>query len=285
MRVLLCPEPMDTEALLTVTPEELAQALLLRRQVLKEELPNVIRNLEAEEESLEPRARRIVASHRASNEKVAQLKERRNRAQKEAGSILGRVKMDRDSLAESGKMVNLDPNWKREKILDELEQIEDSIQTSALDHIAERKLLDRRKKLLEENDRWLKSRRDSNPEMASFIDSRAEMNTLYREADKAHRSMIETVEKAQPMHEKKMVLTAELRDIRRQMDRAKELLAQSDYAIAHWERRLKDGFGELGGGFPNLMAANTRVAKGGRSSFARNSKPTRNKNRQGGEEG
>ena len=284
MRVLLCPEPMDTEALLTVTPEELAQALLLRRQVLKEELPNVIRTLEAEEESLEPRVQRIVISHRASNEKVAKLKERRNRAQKEAGSILGQVRMNRDSLAESGKMVNLDPNWKREKLLDELEQIEDSIQTSALDHIAERKLLDRRKKLLEDNDRWLRSRRDSNPEMASFIDSRAEMNTLYREADKAHRSMIEIVEKAQPMHEKKVTLTAELRDIRRQMDRAKELLAQSDYAIAHWERRLKDGFGELGGGFPNLMAANTRVAEGGKSSFARNSKPTRNKNRQGGEE-
>ena len=275
---------MDTEALLTVTPEELAQALLLRRQVLKEELPNVIRTLEAEEESLEPRVQRIVTSHRASNEKVAQLKERRNRAQKEAGSKLGQVRMHRDSLAESGKMVNLDPNWKREKLLDELEQIEDSIQTSALDHIAERKLLDRRKKLLEENDRWLRSRRDSNPEMASFIDSRAEMNTLYREADKAHRSMIEIVEKAQPMHEKKVILTAELRDIRRQLDRAKELLAQSDYAIAHWERRLKDGFGELGGGFPNLMAANTRVAEGGRSSFARSSKPKRSRNRQGGEE-
>ena len=275
---------MDTEALLTVTPKELAQALLLRRQVLKEELPNVIRTLEAEEESLEPRVQRIMTSHRASNEKVAKLKERRNRAQKEAGSILGQVRLNRDSLAESGKMVNLDPNWKREKLLDGLEQIEDSIQTSALDHIAERKLLDRRKKLLEENDRWLRSRRDSNPEMASFIDSRAQMNTLYREADKAHRSMIGIVEKAQPMHEKKVILTAELRDIRRQLDRAKELLAQSDYAIAHWERRLKDGFGELGGGFPNLMAANTRVAKGGRSSFARNSKPKRSRNRQGGEE-
>ena len=192
--------------------------------------------------------------------------------------------MDRDSLAESGKMVNLDPNWKKEKILDELEQIEDSIQTSALDHIAERKLLDRRKKLLVENDRWLRSRRDSNPEMASFIDSRAEMNTLYREADKAHKSMIEAVEKAQPMHEKKVVLTAELRDIRRQLDRAKELFAQSDNAIAHWERRLKDGFGELGGGFPDLMAANIHVAEGGRSSFARSSKPKRSKNRQEGEE-
>ena len=266
---------MDPEALLAVTPEELAQALLLRRQVLKEELPNVIRTLEAEEESLEPRVQRIVTSHRSTNDKVSELKKERNSAQKEAGAILGVVRGARDSLAVSGKMVNLDPHWKKEKLLDELEQIEDSIQTSALDHRAEKKLLDRRKKLLEENDRWLKSRRESNPEMATFIDSRSKMNTLYRKADNAHRRMIEVVEKAQPMYEKKVVLTAELREIRRQLDRAKELLAQSDHAIAHWERRLKDGFGELGGGFPDLMAANIRVSKGGRSSFARNSKPKR----------
>ena len=266
---------MDPEALLAVTPEELAQALLLRRQVLKEELPNVIRTLEAEEESLEPRVQRIVTSHRSTNDKVSELKKERNSAQKEAGAILGVVRGARDSLAVSGKMVNLDPHWKKEKLLDELEQIEDSIQTSALDHRAEKKLLDRRKKLLEENDRWLKSRRESNPEMETFIDSRSMMNTLYRKADNAHRRMIEIVEKAQPMYEKKVVLTAELREIRRQLDRAKELLAQSDHAIAHWERRLKDGFGELGGGFPDLMAANIRVSKGGRSSFARNSKPKR----------
>ena len=42
---------MDTEAPLAVTPEEMTQALLMRRQVLRDELPNVIRNLEAEEEA------------------------------------------------------------------------------------------------------------------------------------------------------------------------------------------------------------------------------------------
>ena len=275
---------MDSEALLAVTPEELAQALLLRRQVLKEELPNVIRTLEAEEETLEPRVQRIVDSHRESNERVAQLKEKRNSAQKEAGSILKSVRQARDSLAESGKMVNLDPDWKKEKLFEELEQIEHNIQTSALDHKSERKLLDRRKKLLEQNDRWLKSRRDSNPEMATFIDSRTKMNSLYKEADKAHRSMLEIVEKAQPMYEKKVALNADLREIRRQLDRARELLSQSDHAIAHWERRLKDGFGDIGGGFPDLMVANKRVSDGGRSSFARNPKEKRSKGNDGGEE-
>jgi uncharacterized coiled-coil DUF342 family protein len=129
---------MDPETLLAVTPEELAQALLLRRQVLKEELPNVIRTLEADEESLEPQVQRIVTSHRSTNDKVSELKKKRNQAQKEAGTILGVVRVARDGLAESGKMVNLDPHWKKEKLLDELEQIEDNIQTSALDHRAER---------------------------------------------------------------------------------------------------------------------------------------------------
>ena len=84
--------------------------------------------------------------------------------------------------------------------------------------------------------------------------------------------------------EKKVALNADLREIRRQLDRARELLSQSDRAIAHWERRLKDGFGDIGGGFPDLMAANKRVSDGGRSSFARNPKKKRSKGNDGGEE-
>ena len=263
---------MDTEALLAVTPKEMAQALLMRRQVLRDELPNVIRNLEAEEEALEPKVRRTIDSHRLANDQVAQLKERRNVAQKGASALLKDVKNARDVLAEGDGMINLDPNWKKERLFQELHDIEEKIQTSALDHRSEKKLLDRRKKLLEENDMWLKSRRDANPEMANYIDSRGEMNSLYREADKAHREMLGKVEKAQPLHEKKVIMGAELREIRRQLDRAKELLAQSDSAISHWERRMSDGFGELGGGFPDLLATNLIVSKGGRSSFARKSK-------------
>ena len=263
---------MDTEALLAVTPEEMTQALLMRRQVLRDELPNVIRNLEAEEEALEPKVQRTTNSHRLANDQVAQLKERRNIAQKGAAALLKDVKHARDILAEGDGMINLDPNWKKEKLFEELHDIEEKIQTSALDHRAERKMLDRRKKLLEVNEMWLKSRRDANPEMTNYIDSRGEMSSLYQEADKAHREMLEKVEKAQPLHEKKMIMGAELREIRGQLDRAKELLAQSDSAISHWERRISDGFGELGGGFPDLLATKRIVSKGGRSSFARKSK-------------
>ena len=263
---------MEVDELLAIGPEQLAQALLVRREVLKQELPNVIRNLEAEEESLEPRVKRAVESHRKANGMVAKYKEERNLSQSKATELLKDVKGSRDSLIETGGMVNLDPNWKKEKLLDELEEIEDKIQTSALDHRSEKKLLDRRKKLLGENEKWLKSRRDANPEMSKFIDSRRDMVSSYRKADEAHRKMLEAVSKAQPLHEKKVLLTAELRDIRGQMDRARELFEQSDVAIEHWQKRLESGFGELGGGLRDLMAASNRVSSGGRSSFARSRK-------------
>ena len=56
------------------------------------------------------------------------------------------------------------------------------------------------------------------------------------------------------------------------MDRAKELLSQSDQAIEHWRRRLKDGYRELGLGFPDLLKDMTQVQDGGDSSFARRQK-------------
>ena len=268
---------MDAETLLRVSPEELAQALLNRRRLLKDQLPTVIRTLEAEEQNLAPKVDRAVENHKRANDIVAKLKSTRDSSQKVAHGLLPKVRGHRDSLVESGGMVSLDPDWKKEKLFEELDDIEDSIQTSALDHKAEKKMIDRRKKLIEQNEKWLKERRQMNPEMADYVDSRREMSHLFKTADKSHRDMIKAVEKAQPLHEKKVAMQAEIREIRRVLDRAKELLAQSDDAIGHWERRLKDGFGELGLGFTDLLAAKKRVAEGGDSTFARKTKPNNQK--------
>ena len=268
---------MDAEALLRVSPEELAQALLDRRRLLKDQLPTVIRTLEAEEQNLAPKVTRAVENHKRANDVVAKLKSTRDSSQKVAHGLLPKVRGHRDSLVESGGMVSLDPDWKKEKLFEELDEIEDSIQTSALDHKAEKKMIDRRKKLIELNEKWLKERRDMNPEMVDYIDSRREMSHLFKTADKSHRDMIKAVEKAQPLHEKKVTMQAEIREIRRVLDRAKELLAQSDDAISHWERRLKDGDGELGLGFADLLVAKKRVAEGGDSTFARKIKPDNQK--------
>jgi hypothetical protein len=245
--------------------------------LLKDQLPTVIRTLEAEEQNLSPKVDRIVENHKRANDVVAKLKSTRDSSQKVAHGLLPKVRGHRDSLVESGGMVSLDPDWKKEKLFEELDEIEDSIQTSALDHKAEKKMIDRRKKLIEQNEKWLKERRQMNPEMVDYVDSRREMSHLFKTADKSHRDMIKAVEKAQPLHEKKVAMQAEIRDIRRVLDRAKELLAQSDDAIGHWERRLKDGFGELGLGFTDLLAAKRCVAEGGDSTFARKNKPNNQK--------
>ena len=260
---------MNTDELLDVTPEEMAKSLLARRQLLKQQLPTVIRTLEAEEQNLAPKAKKALEMNKNINSKVSKLKEERNNAQKEANELLKIVKESRKKLIEGDGMINLDPEWKKEKMFDEIEEIEKKIETSALDHKAERKLLDKRKKLIEENDKWLKQRRESNPDMATYIDARRKMNSLYRQADKSHRKMLDGVEKAQPQHEKQQKIRDDLREIRRQLDRAKELLTQSDKAINHWERRLEKGFGDLGEGFNDLLSAQRKVAEGGDSSFAR----------------
>ena len=69
---------MDAEALLRVSPEELAQALLDRRRLLKDQLPTVIRTLEAEEQNLSPKVDRVVKNHKRANDAVAELKSTRD---------------------------------------------------------------------------------------------------------------------------------------------------------------------------------------------------------------
>ena len=272
---------MDAEGLLRVKPEQLAEGLLARWRVLDDQLPGVIRNLEAEEDSLSPKVEKAVENHRLANESVSSLKMERNESQERARALITRVREYGDSLSESGGMVNLDPDWKKEKLLEELEGIESQIETSALDHKSEGKLISRRKKLIEENEKWLKERKDANPEMAEYVEARRGMVANFRTSEGAHSKMLEAVKKAQPLYEKKASLQEEIRDVRRQLDRAKELLSQSSRAIEHWERRLKEGFGDIGSGHDDLLADMHRVMSGGASSF---SKKGKKKGKEGGEE-
>jgi len=258
--------------LLELGPDELAGALLQRRLMLKDSLPGVIRNLEAEEESIVPKLERLERSFEGANKKVAELKMKRDESQSRASALIPDVKSSRVKLLEEGGMKSLDPKWKKKRVMEELEDIEHKIQTSALDHKAERKLLDKRRRIVEENDRWLKDRKESNPEMVDYIKKSKEMSDLYRTADKAHGEMLAAVEKAQPTYEKRTILSNELREVRSQLDRARELLSQSDKAIKHWERRLREGFGDIGPGFSDLLIGMRRVENGGFSSFAKRRK-------------
>ena len=275
---------MDTGELMRGEPNELAEKLLKRRIMLKDSLPGVIRNLEAEEDSLSPKVDRMKRSFRDVNSKVAEFKNERDLFQREAGKLIPEVKDIRETLTKSGGMISLDPKWKNMKLLEKIEEIEDKIQTTALDHKSERKLLEKRRSLISENDKWVKDRKDSNPEMTKYLDKNRKMSELFKKADKAHSKMIEAVTKAQPMYKKLSESSGELKEIKSQLDRARELLSQSDKAIEYWEKRLELGFGDIGPGFRDLLKARKSVEDGGKSSFAKKVRKKAKSEILGGEE-
>ena len=262
------------------TPIEMAKSLLARRIMLKEALPGIIRNLQAEEESVLPKLKRGIDRHEKSNKLVSELKAKRDALQKEAALILKDVKSLRTKIEESGGMIRLDPNWAKEKLEEKLIDIETRIETQALDHKAERKLISIRSALLKENEQWLQSRRDSNPLMVEYVQKRREMSKLFKDADKIHSRMIDLVEKGQPLHEKRLELEREHTEIRKQLDRAKELESQSEASVAYWDNVVKIGF-EKGGG-ADLLRNSMTVKSGGLASFAR--KASKKEIRKGGGE-
>ena len=101
---------MNTDELLSVSPEEMAKSLLARRQLLKQQLPTVIRTLEAEEQNLAPKAKKALENNKNINSKVSDLKEERNKAQKKANELLKIVKESREKLNQNDGMINLDPS-------------------------------------------------------------------------------------------------------------------------------------------------------------------------------
>ena len=275
---------MDTSELMRATPDELASALLNRRMLLKDSLPGVIRNLEAEEDALSPKVDRMKKAFDEANDKVVKFKANRDECQTLAGTLIPDVKRIRAKLNDSGGMISLDPKWKKMRLLEQIEEIENRIQTSALDHKSERKLLEKRRALISENDKWIRDRKDSNPEMAEYLEKNREMSKLFKKADKEHSLMMGAVTKAQPLYEKMTSASEEIREIRSQLDRAKELLAQSDKAIDYWEKRIENGFGDMGPGFRDLLKGQKNVDMGGSSSFAKRSRKLKDKKSRGEEE-
>ena len=62
---------MDTDSLMRVLPEELGNVLLQRRLMLKDTLPGVIRNLEAEEDIIAPKVEKLKSSFSKANKNVS----------------------------------------------------------------------------------------------------------------------------------------------------------------------------------------------------------------------
>ena len=89
------------------------------------------------------------------------------------------------------------------------------------------------------------------------------MVSNFKASETAHSRMMKAVEKAQPLYEKMVALKEEIRDTRRQLDRAKELYSQSSDAIALWEGKVSSGFGDEVNGFDDLLIDMNRVLSGG----------------------
>ncbi len=251
---------MEMVDLLNVSPQDISAALLMRRKILRDQLPNIVKTLDSESESIAPKVQKMKGKNDIIKEEISKHKINRDSLQNEARVILNEIKTIHEELTNSGTMINLDPKWKKERMWEELEDIEFKIETMALDQKAERKMIDARKKILFQNEEWLRERKNSNPKMAIYIEKRKKMNSLYKNADKSHQEMIKRVKKGEPIHQKYIALRDEYIDINRQKDRAKELLKNSDRDIAFWENLGSEGL-------DNLMGPANQVKSGGVSSF------------------
>ena len=248
--------------LVALKPEELASIIFERRKILADILPEIESKMADDADVLAPEVEKLRLARDAGLNRVAELKMRRNKAQKEARELLEKARVLRAELDGKKGLKNLDPKWAKEKLEESLQAIEKKIDREALSLNDERRLLAERKDLLKKNQEWLEKRRKDNPEMAEYVDSSEKMNKLFTLADKLHQEMLTHVEKNEPIHEDFLEKRAELRTTIRQLERSRSLLKQSESAISFWENVNRDGFGEL-------LAPAKRVESGGKSTVRR----------------
>ena len=255
---------MDLKALLSLEAEELAKKILERRQFLSEALPDIESRMAADADELAPKVEKLRLARDAASNKVADLKKRRNEAQSEARVLLQQSRELREVIEKSGGMKNLDPKWAKEKLEEQLEEIEDQIEKKALSLNDERKLLSKRKELLRKNADWLNQRKKDNPEIADYVEVSKKMNKLFTQANKLHQEMLTYVEKNEPIHAEFTEMRGELRNSMRQVERSRALIKQSESAIQFWKNALENGFDDL-------LKSAKKVEKGGASSIRRRS--------------
>ncbi len=251
--------------------------ILQRRQFLSEALPDIESRMAADADELAPKVEKLRLARDGVSNKIAELKGRRNDAQKEARELLQKSRQLREVIEKSGGMKNLDPKWAKERLEDQLEEIEDQIEKKALSLNDERKLLAKRKELLRKNEEWLSKRKKDNPEITEYVGISKKMNKLFTLANKLHQEMLTYVEKNEPIHVEFTEKRGELRNSVRQVERSRSLIKQSESAIQFWENILENGF-------DTLLDPAKRVGKGGPSSIRRRSADLPIASKDGGEE-
>ena len=123
-----------------VSPKLLAQAILHRRERIAEMIPSDLEERKEELQTAEPMAKTAREERDKINSKVANLKNERNTAQKEARQLFERGNEIREQLIAEGGLKNPDPKWAKDKLSAKLQSLENQLETSAGTHKTEEKL-------------------------------------------------------------------------------------------------------------------------------------------------
>lgn len=260
---------MDPASLLSMPSDLLAKAVLHRREQLLQSLPEQISQLKSELGGTSPVASETGKKRDDVNAKVATLKLERNKYKAEAFDLIRRSKELRELLISEGRLKNPDPKWAKDKLVDQIALMEQDFETQAGDHKGERKFLRTIRELTSKHQDEVKARIASNPELGELNEMQSKIQPLFEAAEKAHDAMGELVGESDELHTSWTSVVEEQRILHARLFRAESAFENSVKATKYWEKRLKDGFGDLGvAGFQDLYAAANNIKEGGLSSIA-----------------
>ncbi|MGY8701784.1 MAG: hypothetical protein ACKVHH_03640 [Candidatus Poseidoniales archaeon] len=247
----------------------LAKAVLHRREQLLQSLPEQISQLKSELGGTSPVASETGKKRDDVNAKVATLKLERNKYKAEAFDLIRRSKELRELLISEGRLKNPDPKWAKDKLVEQIALMEQDFETKAGDHKSERKFLRTIRELTSKHQEEVKARIASNPELGELNEMQSKIKPLFEAAEKAHDAMGELVGESDELHTSWTSVVEEQRILHARLFRAESAFENSVKATEYWEKRLKDGFGDLGvAGFQDLYAAANNIKEGGMSSIA-----------------
>ena len=261
--------PMDVSTLLAMTPEEVAEAIIARRHELAEVLPEIIRERKKELDYLNPLVDETLRERDLATNNVQNFKQDRNSSRQEAKELRVKLTKLRETLIAEKRLKNPNPGWAKDKLASRLTDLDEKLETSALDINSERKFLREMRELTRSHEEWVANRIESDPDMKEYQEGWKRHRELLDAADVAHEKLVELANISEEHHTK----YEEHRDVQKvafgQYNRAKSLQSSADDIVSYWNHRIDNGFGDLKDGTGDLLAAARFVSEGKPSSMPR----------------
>ena len=263
--------PMDVSTLIAMTPEEVAQSIISRRRELVELLPEIIRERRKELDYLNPLVDESLKERDSATNNVKNLKVERDNFQRESKELRIHLINLREKLIAEKRLKNPNPGWAKDKLASKLAELDEKLETSALDINSERKLLREMKELTRSHEEWVANRIESDPDLKEYQEGWKKYRELLDSANDAHEKLTELASISSEFHTK----FEENRDVQKiaqgQLNRSKALQQSADEIIGYWNHRIEKGFDDLKDGTGDLLAAARMVAEGKESSMPRQS--------------